>query len=200
MPARRLPRLQAVPTEDLAFRRFVADAFARLLGDPDMPADGLPDPADLQARLRSRYPSAVVREEAPSAARQHETVWAVYRFGSVVPGRRWWEEPGHAWAILDRDRLFVEVSTALAEMVEVPRDALVGQPVERLSNPDDVSAVDDVRGLWGELLAGGELHGTLRFRHLDGSPREIEYHVTRDAAGPGRHLAIVREIEPTRAP
>ena len=29
-----------------------------------------------------------------------------------------------------------------------------------------------------------------------GHQREIEYHVTREGAGPGRHLAVVREIEP----
>ena len=54
------------------------------------------------------------------------------------------------------------------------------------------SALEDIRSLWAEFMDRGELHATLRFRRLDGSPREIEYHVTREGAGPQRHLAVVR--------
>jgi PAS domain-containing protein len=119
----------------------------------------------------------------------------VYRFGSVVPGHRWWEEPGHAWAIIDDERRFLDVSTSLTEFVEAPVEALQGRTVEAFANPDDVSAWEDVRGMWAVLRTDGNLHATLRFRHRDGMPREIEYHVTRDGAGPGRHLAVVREVD-----
>ena len=51
------------------------------------------------------------------------------------------------------------------------------------------------RPLTRELMDRGELHATLRFRRMDGSAREIEYHVTKEGAGPGRHLAVVREID-----
>ena len=196
MPARPIPRLQAFPAEDLAFRRFVADAFSTLLAEVEPRPDALLEPEELQVRLRARYPAAVVRPRDHLAdPGDGDLVWYVYRFGSISPGLRWWEEPGHAWAILDDQRRFVEVSTSLTEIVEAPREAILGQLVDALSNPEDASAVEDIRSLWAEFMERGELHATLRFRRLDGSPREIEYHVTRDGAGPERHLAVVREIE-----
>jgi len=194
--ARPHPRLQAFPAEDLAFRRWVVDAWATLVAEAETRADDLVEPEDLQLRLRERYPAAVVRpRDALADPGSGDVVWYVYRFGSVSPGRRWWEEPGHAWAILDDERRFVEVSTSLTEIVEAPRDAIVGRAVEDLANPGDPTALDDVRALWGELGVRAELHGTLRFRRNDGTARELEYHVTREGAGPDRHLAIVREIE-----
>ena len=196
MPARPTPRLQAFPAEDLAFRRYVADAFATLLAEVEPRPDALLEPEELQVRLRARYPAAVVRPRDRLAdPGDGDLLWYVYRFGSISPGLRWWEEPGHAWAILDDDRRFVEVSTSLTEIVEAPREAILGQLVDALSNPEDASALEDIRSLWAEFMERGELHATLRFRRLDGSPREIEYHVTREGAGPERHLAVVREIE-----
>lgn len=196
VPARPQPRLQAFPAEDVAFRRYIADAFAALLADIDARPDGLLEPEDLQLRLRERYPAAVVRpRESLADPGEGELVWYVYRFGSVSAGLRWWEEPGHAWAILDDDRCFVEVSTSLTEIVEAPRDEILGTRVEAFANPDDETASEDVIALWAQFLAEGELHSTLRFRRVDGRPREIEYHVTKDGAGPERHLAVVREIE-----
>ena len=198
MPARPIPRLQAFPAEDLAFRRYVADAYATLLAEVEPRPDALLEPEELQVRLRARYPAAVVRPRDRLAdPGDGDLLWYVYRFGSISPGLRWWEEPGHAWAILDDDRRFVEVSTSLTEIVEAPREAILGQLVDALSNPEDASALEDIRSLWSEFMERGELHATLRFRRLDGSPREIEYHVTREGAGPDRHLAVVREIETT---
>jgi len=196
VPARLTPRLQAFPAEDVAFRRFVADAFATLLAEVDARPETLLEPEELQLRLRARYPAAVVRPRDRLAdPGDGDVLWYVYRFGSVSPGLRWWEEPGHAWAIIDDDRRFVEVSTSLTEIVEAPRDAIIGQLVDVLANPEDASALEDIRALWAEFMERGELHATLRFRRLDGSPREIQYHVTREGAGPERHLAVVREVE-----
>ena len=197
MPTRPQPRLQAFPAEDLAFRRYVADAFAAHLDRADASGDAELEPEDLQLLLRRRYPAAVVRPRDTLAdPGEGELLWYVYRFGSISPGLRWWEEPGHAWAILDDERRFAEVSTSLTEIVEVPRDALLGVTVEALANPEDTSAQDDVRALWDEFLDRGEIHATLRFRRDDGTEREIEYHVTMESAGPQRHLAVVREIVP----
>lgn len=196
MPAIQLPRLQIFPAEDVSFRRFVTDGFEALCAEAS--ARGRPmDPQQLQLQLRDRYPAAVVRRrEAIADPGPDDMLWYVYRFGSVTPGRRWWDEPGHAWAVLDDERRFVEVSTSLTEIVEAPREALLGRALEAFSNPEDTSVPEDAAGMWLELRRSGELHATLRFRRLDGTPREIEYHLTRDGAGPGRHLAIVREIDP----
>jgi hypothetical protein len=35
--------------------------------------------------------------------------------------------------------------------------------------------------------------GSLRFNRLDGSPREIEYHVERDPSADDRYRAVIRE-------
>lgn len=198
MPNRFRPTLRAFPIEDLGFRRYVAEVFARLVAETEEDASIPLEPEELQVRIRERYPSAVVRQRdslADPAGGEH--LWYVYRFGSVTPGRRWWEEPGHAWAILDESRRFVEVSTSLTAIAEVPREELLGTQVEALANPEDVTAPADVIALWDEIQRRGELHATVRFRRVDGTPREIEYHVTRDGAGPGRHLAVVREIDPS---
>ena len=196
VPSFEIPRLHVFPPEDAAFRRFVDDVFDALCAAAGSRARTAMDPEELQWRLRDRYPAAVVRRRDPLAdPSAGDLVWYVYRFGSVAAGRRWWEEPGHAWAVFDDERRFVEASGSLLEIVEVPRDALLGRPIEAFSNPEDISAVADVEAMWADLMRRGELHSTLRFRRLDGTPREIEYHVTRDGAGPGRHLAIVREVE-----
>jgi PAS domain-containing protein len=198
VPAISTARLRIFPSEDVAFRRFVDAVFEGMRVEAAAVGLGVQDPQQLQWRLRERYPAAVVRRrEAIADPGEGETLWYVYRFGSIAPGRRWWEEPGHAWAVLDDERRFLETSTSLVEIVEAPREALLGRPIEAFSNPEDVSAPADVEAMWAELRRRGELHSTLRFRRNDGSPREIEYHVTRDGAGPGRHLAVVREIDPS---
>jgi PAS domain-containing protein len=196
VPAILTPRLQIFPGEDVAFRRFVVDAFDAMCAEVAARPRATLEPDQLQWRLRDRYPAAVVRRREPIAdPGSGEALWYVYRFGSVTPGRRWWDEPGHAWAVLDDERRFVEVSTSLTDIVEAPREVMLGRPLEAFSNPEDVSVAEDAAAMWEELARRGELHSTLRFRRLDGTPREIEYHVTRDGAGPGRHLAVVREID-----
>ena len=196
MPAPSTPRLQVFPVEDVAFRRWVQDAFEGLRAEAADRPRPVMDPGELQWRIRERYPAAVVRRRDPLAdPSAGDVLWYVYRFGSVSPGRRWWDEPGHPWAILDDERRFLDVATSLTEIVEAPRETLLGRPVEAFANADDITAPTDVRALWTSLLRHGELHSTLRFRRRDGSPRELEYHVTWDGAGESRHLVVVREIE-----
>ena len=121
-------------------------------------------------------------------------VWYVYRYGSARPVGRWWTEQSYPWAVLDDQRRFVDLSSSLAEIVEAPVEMILGQQVEAFSNPDDPTARDDVEALWAEFRRAGQLDATLRFRRLDGTEREIEYHLVANAAGPGRHLATVREV------
>lgn len=193
-------RLRVFPPEDLAFRRHAELALGALPTAPRARHAAKPvhpDPLELQRVLRERYPSAVVRERDPLADPGHgPDIWYAYRYGRLAAGGTWWLEPGHAWAILDDDRRFVELSQAFADIVEAPREAIVGRPVQAFANPEDTSAPDDIEGLWAELRRLGELHSTLRFRRGDGTPRELEYHATRDGGGPERHLLVVREIDP----
>ena len=119
----------------------------------------------------------------------------VYRFGSdlarasLVGGAR------HAWAILDGDRWFAEVSTSLTDIVEVATGLILGQLVEGSRTPSDASALEDFRRAVGRVHGAGRAPRDAPLPALDGSPREIEYHVTREGAGPDRHLAVIREIE-----
>lgn len=177
--------LQIFPADDERFAAFVREAHVAT-GD---------DPVCLQAALRARYPAAVVRPRTALAAPDGALpLWYVFRYGSVVPpADRWWEHPGHARATLDSDRTFLEASEALARIVEVPAERLVGARVEAFANPDDPSILEDIGAMWERFLVEGELHVTLRFNRLDGSPRELEIHLLRDEAGPGRHVAIARE-------
>lgn len=185
--------LRAFPPDDPRFGAAVDAAFARLAG-----ATGEPAPAALQAALRETYPAAiVVPRDALADPGLGPRAWYVYRYGSITtPGRRWWREPGHASAIVDDERRFLEVSDELATVIEAPPAAIVGRPVEAFAGPGDPTVAEDAAALWARLLQTGHLHATLRFRFLDGTPRELEYHVARDEDGPGRHRLIVREAPP----
>ena len=99
-----------------------------------------------------------------------------------------------AWAILDDERRFVEVSPALAKIAELPARRMVGRQIEEFSNPADPTIRDDIARLWAEFRAGGALASTLRFNYADGRPREVAYRIDADADGPGRHRLSVRVI------
>ena len=176
--------LRVFPRDDGAFQ-----------ADAESAMDGAPTPAGLQRALRARYPAAVVRPREDIADPEFgPAVWYVYRYGSARPVGRWWTEQSYPWAVLDDQRRFVDLSSSLAEIVEAPVEMILGQQVEAFSNPDDPTARDDVEALWAEFRRAGQLDATLRFRRLDGTEREIEYHLVANAAGPGRHLATVREV------
>lgn len=177
--------LHAFPSDDDAFRRFAEQQLAHLTVE---------DPERLQDALRARYPMAVVRARSELACLPRDrTLW--YAFRSAIgepPDERWWER-GDAWAIIDAGRTFVEASEAFAAIVEVPTGGLIGQRIEELANPSDPTATEDIADLWAELLERREVHGTLRFNRLDGSGRELEYHVKAEAGRAGPFLAVVRE-------
>jgi PAS domain-containing protein len=176
--------LRVFPRDDAAFG---ADAEAA------MRASSSPD--GLQRALRVHYPAAVVRPREDIADPGFgPDVWYVYRYGSARPMGRWWTEKAYPWAVLDDQRRFVDLSSSLAAIVEAPVEMILGQQVEAFSNPDDPTARDDVEALWNQFRRAGQLDATLRFRRLDGTEREIEYHLVANAAGPGRHLATVREV------
>lgn len=181
--------LQVFPADDARFAEFVRQAQAAA-GD---------DPGRLQAAIRARYPAAVVRPRTELAAPDGAPpLWYVFRYGAVVPpADRWWEHSGHARAVLDARRTFLEANEALGQIVEEPLERLIGAPVEAFANPADPSILEDIERMWQRFLADGELHVTMRFNRLDGTGRELEIHLLRDEAGPGRHVAIAREAPPT---
>jgi PAS domain-containing protein len=176
--------LRVFPTDDTSFR-----------DDAETAMSGAASPAALQRLLRERYPIAVVRAREDIADPGFgPDVWYVFRYGSARPEERWWTAGDHPWAVLDDRRRFVELSPSLAAIVEAPVKAILGHLVEEFSNPDDPTARADVEALWAHFLAAGALDATMRFRRLDGTDREIEYHLVQNGAGRGRHLATVREV------
>ena len=179
--------LRVFPKDDDSFRA-EAEAAYTVASTPD----------SLQHALRERYPAAVVRPREDIADPGFgPDVWYVFRFGSARPREAWWTKGDHPWAILDDRRRFVDLSPSLAEIVEAPVDAIVGQPVEAFSNPDDPTALADLEALWRQFLIAGRLDATLRFRRLDGTAREIEYHLVANGGGRGRHRVTVRELPMT---
>ena len=176
--------LRTFPSDDGTFRRFAAAQLAGL---------DVSDPERLQSLLRMRYPLAVVRERSELARLPYDgIVWYAFRRAAVdAPSECWWTD-SPSWAHVDGERVFVDASEGFAAVVEVPLAVLIGRRIEDLANASDPTAIEDVATLWIDLLANGQVHGTLRFNRLDGSPREIEYHVERDGS-PDRYRATIRE-------
>jgi PAS domain-containing protein len=179
--------LHAFPSSD---RDFVAFAKAALgvLPEPHTPAS-------LQRALRVRYPAAVVTVQAELARHgDGPIVWYAFRTAARGSDVESFGERAGAWAILDDDRRFVDVSPALARIAELPARRLVGHPIEDFSNPADPSIADDIARLWAEFRASGSLASTLRFNYLDGRPRELAYRLVADGDGPGRHRLTVHVL------
>lgn len=179
-------KLHAFPSRDGAFLEFAQAALGAL---PD-PAT----PAALQAALRARYPTAVVSVQEEMARHgEGPIVWYAFRTGTI--GSPPEDDPnGDAWAILDDDRRFLEVSPGLARIVEVPARRMIGRQIEAFSNPGDTSIREDIARLWTEFLSAGTLSSNIRFNYADGRPRELAYRLHANAEGRGRHRLTVSVV------
>lgn len=179
------PELRAFPSRDGDFVAFAEAALA-----------ALPAPrtaARLRQALRVRYPAAVVTVQEELARHgEGPVVWYAFRTAAMgAPGAEVDTAKEPAWAILDDERRFLEVSPALARIAELPARRMIGHRIEEFSNPADPTIRDDIARLWEEFRAGGSLASTVRFNYRDGRPRELAYRVVADAAGPGRHRLTV---------
>ena len=181
-------QLHAFPSGDREFVDFVQAVWAAL------PAPRTVDV--LQRAIRARYPAAMVTLQDELARREEgPEVWYAFRtaatgrpaIGDTLPA-------DEAWAILDDERWFLEVSPALAGIAELPARRMVGHRIEEFSNPADPTIRDDIGRLWAEFRAGGALSSTLRFNYADGRPREVAYRIEADADGPGRHRLSVQVL------
>src|SRR4029079_9317182 len=87
-------------------------------------------PEGFQRRLRNRYPAAIVKVQV-ELARPGEgpPVWYAFRSGSVGAAPVVPVNEAPAWAIVDDERRFVEVSPALAAIIELPAGMVAGQPL-----------------------------------------------------------------------
>jgi PAS domain-containing protein len=178
--------LRTFPSSDRDFGRF-ARSVSTELRDP-------PSPEALQSRIRARYPAAIVQVQSELARHgDGPPIWYVFRSGSLdrMPDVPVNEAP--AWAIVGDDRRFVEVSPALAEIVEIPAALIVGHRLEEFGNPADPTIRSDIARLWQSFRDSGSLASSIRFNYGDGRPRELLYRLIANAAGPGRHRLTVWE-------
>jgi len=181
-------RLHAFPSRDREFVEFVEAAWAALPTPKTIEA--------LQGALRVRYPAAIVIAQN-ELARHDEApvVWYAFRTAAIgTPAIGEGPERETAWAILDNERRFLEVSPGLAKIAELPARRMVGHQVEEFSNPADPTIREDIARLWAEFRSGGALASTLRFNYADGRPRQVAYRLEADADGPGRHRLSVRVL------
>lgn len=192
-PARPYPhavdvKLHAFPSRDREFLEF-AQAALNVLAEPRTTEA-------LQRALRIRYPAAVVTQQAELARHgEGPTVWYAFRTAAIGAPAIGADLPDNdAWAIVDDDRRFVEVSRAFARIVELPPRRIVGNRIEDFSSPDDPTIRDDIARLWAEFRDGGALASTVRFNYADGRPRELAYRLVADEGGPGRHRLSIRVL------
>ena len=181
-------QLHAFPSKD---REFVDYAKAAWVG---IAAPRTPEA--LQQVLRARYPAAIVIVQDELARHgDGPLVWYAFRTAAIgTPAIDDSPDAGAAWAILDDNRRFLEVSPALAQIAELPARRMVGHAIEDFSNPADPTIREDIARLWAEFRSGGNLASTLRFNYADGRPREVAYRIEADAYGPGRHRLSVQVL------
>jgi PAS domain-containing protein len=187
-------QLHAFPSRDGEFVEYVEAAW-----------DALPVPRSiesLQHALRARYPAAVVTIQDDLARRPDgPVVWYALRTAAIgAAALEAAPEAEPAWAILDDERRFLEVSPALATIAELPARRMVGHRIEEFSNPADPSIREDIGRLWADFRADGTLASTVRFNYADGRPRELAYRLDANAAGPGRHRLSVRVLPRSEEP
>jgi PAS domain S-box-containing protein len=109
-----------------------------------------------------------------------------------VDGDRWWETPGAARVVIDAEGRILEGNAAALE--------LLGSTLEQLrSSPPAAFTVPEIRPMVPWILQllhdTGELHSTSVVRRGDGgSDVTVEFHLTRDGAGPDRHISVMRVV------
>jgi PAS domain-containing protein len=183
-------KLHAFPSRDRQFHDF-AQAALNVLAEPRT-TDAL------QRALRIRYPAAAVTQQAELARNgDGPIIWYAFRtaaIGMPPSGPEGAPASAEAWAIIDDDRRFVEVSPELAAIVELPARRILGHRIEDFSNPGDPTIRDDIARLWIEFQDGGTIASSVRFNYADGRPRELAYRLVADEAGEGRHRLVVRVL------
>lgn len=186
------PRLRTFPSRDREFGSFARAAWEAL--EPPR------TPEAIQRAIRARYPAAMVTVQSELARRGEDPViWYVFRTATlgvpVIDDAEIDDVDGEkAWAVLDDERRFLEVSPGLATIAELPARHMLGHRIEDFSNPADPTIRQDIERLWREFLRRGHIASTLRFNYDDGRPRELAYRLEANADGAGRHRLSVRVL------
>ena len=179
-------KLRTFPSRDREFSTYASDAWEAMSSPPTQEA--------LQRVMRLRYPAAIVIAQSDFARHgEGPIIWYVFRTATLgAPPVD--DEAPEAWAVLDDERTFVEVSPELAAIAELPARMMVGHRIEEFSNPNDPTIREDIARLWEHFTESRSIASTLRFNYSDGRPRELGYRLVADAAGTGRHRLTVRVL------
>jgi hypothetical protein len=151
-------------------------------------------PEALEERLRRTFPLAVVhaRDDLASFV---GTAWYVYRDGRYSPFSQptaWWEEPCTPRLILADDGAYLDATDPALSLLGVSHDELLAAHSGDFTTPEFREIVPWVLQL---LRDTGELHSMSMLRpHGGGSDIPVEYHITRDGDGPGRHVSAFRLV------
>jgi PAS domain-containing protein len=178
--------LLCFPTYDTTFRTIVQRVFEQL-------EERTPDA--LQAALAATHPRVVVRPRADLATfGAASSAWYVYRDGRFSPfadGHEWWRDEACARVVVDEEGRYVDGNDAALRLMRLTRDELLASRAGDFSTERGAAVIPWV---WELLRQTGELHSTSVLRARDGHEAVIEYHLTRDGGGPGRHLTAMREV------
>lgn len=175
------PVIVSFPSSDHAFAAHVHHLLA---GEPATAAT-------LEDRLRGMYPLARVVPRDRLAGFNDNEVWYAYRDGRVssATGEAWWMEPGVAWHEIGADGIWADLNDAMATLVELPRDELVGRTWEHFGTSVAIASQGPI---WDLIEREGIIDSLFRLRRADGWTLDIEYHMERVA--PGRYHCWWRRV------
>lgn len=166
--------LQAVtfPRSDRVFARFVADVLAARQAKADQP--------ELERRLRSVYPRAVIRARETLGGYDVDPVWYVYRDGRPLSraAADWWTAPGVAEATFAEGGPYLTANDAMCALHGLPPGGLAGRRWVEFATE---AAVAEAKALWQRLRvdgwpdAGDAIQSTFTLLRADGRLLPVEY-------------------------
>jgi PAS domain S-box-containing protein len=125
--------------------------------------------------------------------------------GAADPSDDWerlcrmiFERSGNAMALLNENRVNVEVNAAMSRLLRIPRNELVGTRIDEHLSPEDRATIEQG---WRALWKSGDRTAERTAIRGDGSRLRVQFSARTAELG-GRKLVIlvVTEIEPARAP
>jgi PAS domain S-box-containing protein len=159
---------------------------------------------DKTPRLWSERDIALLQDLAASVATEVELRTEIAERRQAEYGRRESEEQFHnnfedsgvGMALISTDGRWLRVNRAVCEILEVPRDDLIGFPVEARSHPDDASADREALRL---MLAGECRTYTMEKRYVRPSGKIVWTLVNvslvpRPEGEPGHLIAAIQDI------
>ena len=99
----------------------------------------------------------------------------------------------NAMALVDRDRVLVDVNGAFLRLIGRRRDELLGRPLARLV----VGAPRFSAAAWRAALASGQFTGDIELLHADGAGVEVQWDASAEVVT-GRHLVLFVALSTSR--